>query len=67
MIKKIRDIGAAYLQELRVVEGQPHVEDEAAQLTVNQLLARLERLDFRTGQDAAGAVNCTPTSRSWSR
>ncbi|KAM0324917.1 hypothetical protein ACHAQA_007883 [Verticillium albo-atrum] len=46
LVKKVRDIGAAYLQELRVTgDGPMQVVEEAAQRTVNTLLARLERLD----------------------
>ncbi|KAG7112088.1 Glucose transport transcription regulator RGT1 like protein [Verticillium longisporum] len=46
LVKKVRDIGAAYLQELRVTgDGTMQAVDESAQRTVNTLLARLERLD----------------------
>ncbi|KAH7116446.1 hypothetical protein EDB81DRAFT_819592 [Dactylonectria macrodidyma] len=46
LVKKVRDIGAAYLQELRVTGDEPmQVVNESAQRTVNTLLARLERLD----------------------
>ncbi|KAH7033708.1 uncharacterized protein B0I36DRAFT_266925 [Microdochium trichocladiopsis] len=48
LVKKIRDIGAAYLQELRFSgDGPLDVVDDSAQRTVNILLARLEKLDFR--------------------
>ncbi|KAM5347348.1 hypothetical protein ACJ41O_010353 [Fusarium nematophilum] len=52
LVKKVRDIGAAYLQELRVTnEGPVRVVNESAQRTVNALLARLERLDFRPDRE----------------
>ncbi|KXJ93602.1 hypothetical protein Micbo1qcDRAFT_183248 [Microdochium bolleyi] len=51
LVKKIRDMGAAYLQELRVAGDSPFpVVDDTAQQTVNTLLARLEKLDFRGAQ-----------------
>ena len=48
LVHKVRDIGAAYLQELRVTsDGLIHEVDEEAPRAVNKLLMRLENLDFR--------------------
>ncbi|RSL83228.1 hypothetical protein CEP51_004640 [Fusarium floridanum] len=54
LVKKVRDIGAAYLQELRVTsEGPTQVVNESEQCIVNALLTRLERMDFRLDQENA--------------
>lgn len=54
LVKKVRDIGAAYLQELRVTsEGPTQAVNESEQRIVNALLTRLERMDFRLGQENA--------------
>lgn len=53
-MKKVRDIGAAYLQELRVTsEGPTQAVNESEQRIVNALLTRLERMDFRLDQENA--------------
>ncbi|UPL02196.1 hypothetical protein LCI18_013130 [Fusarium solani-melongenae] len=54
LVKKVRDIGAAYLQELRVTPGGPiQAVNESEQSIVNALLTRLERMDFRLDQENA--------------
>ncbi|KAM0438449.1 hypothetical protein ACHAPT_001198 [Fusarium lateritium] len=54
LVKKVRDIGAAYLQELRVTsEGPVRAVNESEQRIVNALLAKLERLDFRLDRENA--------------
>lgn len=55
LVNKVRDIGAAYLQELRVTsDGLIHEVDEEAQRAVNKLLMRLENLDFRPDHESPG-------------
>ncbi|EEU35934.1 uncharacterized protein NECHADRAFT_85322 [Fusarium vanettenii 77-13-4] len=52
LVKKVRDIGAAYLQELRLTSGEPiQAVNESEQRIVNALLTRLERMDFRLDQE----------------
>ncbi|RSL93305.1 hypothetical protein CEP52_013348 [Fusarium oligoseptatum] len=54
LVKKVRDIGAAYLQELQVTsEGPTQAVNESEQCIVNALLTRLERMDFRLDQENA--------------
>ncbi|KAJ4307898.1 hypothetical protein N0V84_012426 [Fusarium piperis] len=54
LVKKVRDIGAAYLQDLRVTsEGPTQAVNESEQRIVNALLTRLERMDFRLDQENA--------------
>ena len=54
LVKKVRDIGAAYLQELRVTSGGPiQAVNESEKCIVNALLTRLERMDFRLDQENA--------------
>lgn len=54
LVKKVRDIGAAYLQELRLTSGEPiQAVNESEQRIVNALLTRLERMDFRLDQENA--------------
>lgn len=64
LVKKVRDIGAAYLQELQVTgEGPMQVVNESAQRTVNTLLARLERLDFRPDREMIAAEDASSLAK----
>jgi hypothetical protein len=46
LVPKIRDIGSALLDEVRMVEGS-HLVSEQARHDLQRLLEKLEKLDYR--------------------